>query len=112
MTKGIGKTTLASQDIEELAQYLRAEAGLTVALRFIDEAERSFAQLAHMPRMGAVLDLPSMPVIIRKWHITGFPRILILYHALPDGIEVVRVIDAGRDIAALFPDPAPTPGTH
>jgi len=55
--------------------------------------------------MGAILGfLDTPPVGIRRWHIKGFPRLLVLYRDLPDGIEVVRVLDAGRDIHALFDD--------
>jgi toxin ParE1/3/4 len=101
----IEKTVLATQDIEHLAAYYQAEAGIAVALRFVDNAEHAFQQLSQMPRMGALLGFLHAPHAgIRRWHITGFPRLLILYRDLPNGIEVVRVLDAGRDINALFED--------
>jgi len=102
----IEKTVLATQDIEQLTAYYQAEAGIVVALRFVDNAERAFVQLAQMPRMGALLGFLHAPHVgIRRWHIKGFPRLLILYREIPCGIEVVRVVDAGRDINALFDDP-------
>ena len=101
----IEKTVLATQDIEQLAAYYQAEAGIAVALRFVDNAEHAFVQLAQMPRMGAFLGFLRAPHAgIRRWHIKSFPRLLILYRDLPNGIEVVRVLDAGRDINALFDD--------
>jgi toxin ParE1/3/4 len=101
----IEKTFLATQDIEQLAAYYLAEAGIAVALRFVDNAEHAFEYLAQMPRMGAFPGFLHAPYAgIRRWHIKGFPRLLILYRDLPDGIEVVRVLDAGRDINALFDD--------
>jgi plasmid stabilization system protein ParE len=85
----IEKTVLATQDIEELAAYYQAEAGIAVALRFIDNAERAFEYLAQMPRMGAFLGFLHAPQAgIRRWHIKGFPRLLILYCDLPDGHAV------------------------
>lgn len=36
----IHKNRLATTDIEDLADYYRQEAGLTVAMRFIDSAEK------------------------------------------------------------------------
>jgi toxin ParE1/3/4 len=103
MPKLIDKTTLATQDIRGLAAYYLAEAGMSVARRFIDHAELAFSNLAQMPRMGALLGFQSPPYAdIRRWHIQGFPRLIILYRAIPDGIEVVRVLDTGRDLNALF----------
>jgi len=52
----IEKTLLATQDIEELAAYYQAEAGLAVALRFVDNTELAFLDLAQMPRWEQSLD--------------------------------------------------------
>ncbi len=105
MPQRIEKTALATHDIEGLAAYYLGEAGTSVARRFIDHAELAFAHLVQMPRMGALLGFSHAPHSdIRRWHIQGFPRLLILYRVLPDGIEVVRVLDAGRDLHALFDD--------
>jgi toxin ParE1/3/4 len=111
MAERIDKTSLATQDIEELTAYYLAEAGMAVALRFVDHAEHSFIHLAQMPKMGALVgfQLPQH-ADIRRWHIQGFPRLLILYRPLLDGIQLVRVIDAGRDFHALF-DEADVPLT-
>lgn len=106
MAERIEKTALATRDIEELAAYYLAEAGISVARRFLDHAELALSRLAQTPRMGALLGLPRPPHCdIRRWHIQGFPRLLILYRALADGIELVRVLDAGRNLRPLFDDP-------
>jgi toxin ParE1/3/4 len=105
MAERIDKTVLATQDIEELAAYYLAEAGIAVALRFVDQAEHCFMHLAQMPRMGALVGFHHPDhADIRRWHIQGFPRLLILYRALLDGIELVRVLDTGRNFQALFDD--------
>lgn len=100
----IEKTDQVTPDIEQLVAYYLEEAGISVSRRFIDHAQSAFEHLAQMPRMGALLGLQHPYADIRRWHIEGFPRLLILYRALPDGIEVIRVIDAGRDLRALFDD--------
>jgi toxin ParE1/3/4 len=106
MLERIEKTALATRDVEGLVDYYLAEAGISVARHFIDNAEVAFAHLARMPLMGAHLGFHHPPFAdIRRWHIQGFPRLLILYRALPDGIELVRVLDASRDLHALFDDP-------
>jgi plasmid stabilization system protein ParE len=103
MSDAIDKTAQATQDLDDLAAYYLREAGLAVALRFVDNAEQAFAQIARMPKMGALLGFPHAPHAgIRRWHIKDFPRLLILYQEKPDGIEVIRVVDTGRDINALF----------
>ena len=106
MPDRIDKTDLATRDIEELAAYFLAEAGTAVALRFVDHAEHAFHQLSLMPKMGALLGFENPAIAdVRRWHIQGFPRLLILYRPLPDGIQVIRVMDAARDITALFDGP-------
>jgi toxin ParE1/3/4 len=99
----IHKTGLATADIEDQAQYYRHEAGLAVALRFVDNAERAFEQLCTMPKLGPFLGLDEFTYEdIRRWHIDGFDRLMILYRETADGIEVVRVLHSSRDIVALL----------
>jgi plasmid stabilization system protein ParE len=56
-----------------------------------------------MPEMGRVRDFPHCDLgELRSWAIQGFERSLIFYRALPDGIEVIRVIYGMRDLDRLF----------
>lgn len=72
-------------------------------MRFVDHAERAFNQLLAAPGMGARLGLDELPdEDLRRWHLDGFDRLLILYHETTDGIEIVRVLPTARDIPALF----------
>lgn len=99
----IHKTGLATADLEDLVDYFRREAGPAVALRFIDNAERAFDQVLALPGIGVLLGLDELPYEdIRRWHIDGFERLLVLYRPVEDGIEVVRVLHAARDIPALL----------
>ncbi len=105
MPRRIDKTALAEQDLDNLAVYYLREAGIVVTRRFLRNAEHAFTHLANMPQMGALVGFTKPEQAgIRRWHIQGFPRLLILYRANPDGIEVIRVVDAGRDIIALLAD--------
>jgi len=68
-------------------------------------AERAFAQLASMPRMGAKLGFSDPEIAdLRRLQIEGFPRLLILYRETIVRVEVIRVIDAARDIRSLLDD--------
>ncbi len=99
----IHKTGLATDDIDGLAEYYRQEGGISVALRFVDNAERAFDQILAMPRIGALVGLDELPYEdIRHWHINGYKRLIILYRETADGIEVIRVLHTSRDIATLL----------
>jgi toxin ParE1/3/4 len=41
---------------------------------------------------------------LRQWRIKGFTDFLIFYCPLPDGVEIVRVLHAKRNIAAILED--------
>jgi len=64
----------AEQDIEEIVDYLAREAGLDVALRFIDSFGAACNHLAEhpasgSPRIGWELDLPGL----RPWPVRCAP---------------------------------------
>lgn len=101
----IHKTGLATADITELADYFLAKAGVAVALRFVDHAERAFDRLLANPGIGALVGLDELPYEdIRRWHIDGFGSLMILYREVADGVEIVRVLHTARDIPALLRD--------
>ncbi len=79
MTRRIVRTPLTEADIEDIAEYLRQEAGLAVTMRFVTNAEAAFRALAHTPRIGAVVGLSGLiEPDIRRWHIERFDRLIIL----------------------------------
>lgn len=99
----IHKTGLATTDIEDLADYYLRHGGRGVALRFVDQAERAFSQLVASPTIGAPLGLDELPYEdIRRWHIGGFDRLVILYRQTADGIEVIRVLHTARDLPSVM----------
>jgi toxin ParE1/3/4 len=99
----IHKTGLATTDINELADYYLDKAGMVIALRFIDNAERAFDELLARPGLGALLGLDGLPYEdIRRWQIPGFGQLIILYREMADGVEIVRVLKTSRDIPALL----------
>jgi plasmid stabilization system protein ParE len=108
MTKRISRLPLAEQDIADLAEHYQVEAGLAVALRFAANAEAAIQALAAYPKIGATLGLTTgHERDIRRWHIEGFPRLMVVYRPTETSITVIRVIDAGRDIEELFQDDRP-----
>jgi toxin ParE1/3/4 len=98
----VSKTNRAKRDLAEVATHY-GEESLELELRFLAAAEKSFDRLLAVPEKGARRNYahPRLQTL-RMWPIPDFPRILIFYRRLGDGIEIVRVIHSSRDIEALF----------
>jgi plasmid stabilization system protein ParE len=39
---------------------------------------------------------------LRVFRVSGFEKMLVLYRPRPDGVEVLRVVHASRNLAALL----------
>jgi toxin ParE1/3/4 len=102
MGSRVARTPLAARDIDELAEYLRREAGLAVALRFVASAEAACQVLGEHPHIGASVGQPGAD--IRRWHIDGFSNHVILYRLTNRRAEIVRVLHAARDLESLLRD--------
>lgn len=100
----VDKRPRAIRDLADIAVYLAEESGSDdLALRFLDAAEASFAQLAAMPESGVARKYRDPELEgVRMWRIAGFEQHLIFYRPSPRGVEVIRVIHGRRDIEALF----------
>ncbi len=87
----------ARHDVNAIAVHI-ARDNLLAALRFYDQAEAVFEFIATTPGGGTLID-PPIPSFsgLRFWPITR-RRYLVLYQALPDGAEVLRVIHGARDL--------------
>ncbi len=57
--------------------------------------------LADMPGMGAPREHGGLKGL-RMWPVRGFERHLIFYRPIEDGIEVIRVLHASRDLEGLL----------
>jgi toxin ParE1/3/4 len=75
-----------------------AEGSVEAARRFRDAAEKSFGDLAAMPRMGAPRRaLNAKFAGLRMWRVRGFESYLIFYRPLNNGVAIERVIHAKQD---------------
>ena len=102
MTLRIIKRAKAKDDVIELADYI-ARDNLDAAEGFIKAAEAAFRFLAETPGAGASREY-FMPDLegLRMWPIRGYEKHLVFYRQIPEGLEIVRVIHAARDIEGLF----------
>jgi len=90
------KRPRAADDLIELWDYI-AEDSVTRADAFIDEIDSKFHLLAGQPMLGRSREdlapgLRSLP----------FGRYVIFYEVIPDGIAIVRVLHAARDLGPPF----------
>lgn len=102
MTRRIERSPHVWRDLEEIADHI-AQDSLDSALRFYDAAEAAFNKLAEMPGMGATRTFRNSRLGgVRMWPIPHFENWLIFYRPIDQGIEVLRVVHAARDIQALL----------
>ena len=80
-----------------------AEDSSEAALRFHEAAQTACERLVEMPEIGALRRYTNPKLSgLRMWPIPDFPNLLIFYRTTKDGIEVVRVLHAKRDIERFF----------
>ena len=103
MKSGYKVRRQADQDIDEQAYYFAIEASPEVGHRFLLSVHETFQLLATQPEMGwaARWKTPEL-ASLRVFRVTGFEKMLILYLPLPDGVEILRVIHASRNVRALL----------
>lgn len=90
----------ASQDVDDAVDYYLREAGIDVALGFVDSLEIAYRHLSRYPQTGSPryaheLDLPGL----RTWPVRGYPY-LIFYLEQSDHLDIWRVLHSQRDIPA------------
>lgn len=97
------KRPAARQDLVDTFRYFTLNASLSVARRFIAQAEATFVRLAAMPGMGTPYE-PDHPAyaVLRCFPVSRFPKLIVFYRPIEDGIEVIRVLHGARDISGIL----------
>lgn len=76
---------------------------LRTAQRFLRAAEKAFLRLARMPGLGSPWETQNPEFIgLRVWPIARFRNYLIFYRSTEQGIEIIRVLHASRDLESAF----------
>src|SRR5438105_4443673 len=92
----------ARADIIDIADYLD-QISQALSDRFLDAVGRTLATLEGMPGMGSPYPLTNPRLQGLRGHpIQGFPNHVIFYLPTSDGIEVVRVLYAARDLQSIL----------
>lgn len=108
MTKPVAPRAAAKRDAELIVSGYVDEAGVDVAVNFIDALEGAYRFIsdnpkAGSPRYGMMLDIPGL----RSWRVPGFPY-LIFYVERADALDVWRILHGSRDMPATLVDPDET----
>lgn len=106
MSRVVRKTPRAKQDLVDHYVYI-GERNLRAADRLLRAADEAFRMLARLPGMGRAWESPSPRLAgVRSWTIPSFRNYRIFYRPIRNGIEVLYVLHAGRDIRRLLEDEA------
>lgn len=98
MTKTIKRSSQAKADIKQIAHYIVREAGhQKAAEKLLQRFEDIINLLATYPQMGRQRD--DLQVGLRIYPVEKY---LLVYRVAEQGIEIVRILHAARDIEALF----------
>lgn len=93
----------ATQDLRQLGSYILVNGNADAAVKFLNAAEVTFAQLAKTPKIGKVTRLvASKWGEIRQWRIKDFPDYLIFYRIEETKMEILRVLHGARDLADVL----------
>jgi toxin ParE1/3/4 len=90
------KRPQAETDLDEIWWYI-AQDNPDNADRFLDKIEERCQELAQFPHMG--ISREELMLTLRSLPLGNY---LIFYLPIEDGIEVVRVLPAMRDVDAIF----------
>lgn len=96
---------IARREIVRHGSYLEEHAGREVTDRFLAAVADTMEELARMPRMAPLCGFTSDALRrVRRWPVKGFENWLIFYQPQRNGIEVIHVLHAARDIESLLND--------
>jgi toxin ParE1/3/4 len=92
----------AEEDIREIVLYI-ADDNPDAADAFRAALENARERLADLPEMGTIRHFGNPELInLRMLPVPKFKKYLIFYLNNDDGLEIVRVLHAARDIPSLF----------
>lgn len=89
---------LAEIELEDIVVYIGVhERRPETALKIADEIHAKAIEYARHPQIGK-----RHPCFHDDWRYFVHKRWIVVYREHPDGIEVLRVVDAARDLNKLF----------
>jgi toxin ParE1/3/4 len=100
--KPVFRRRSAIRDAEQATIYYAREAGLDVAKRFVDALEAAYETIGERPGTGSPRHGRELEVSgLRSRLVARFP-FLIFYREHEDRVEILRVLQARRNIPAIL----------
>ena len=93
------RTSEAEDDLVQIWAFI-AERNLRAAEGLLNTINEKCELLAHSPEIGR--RRPELDPDLRSFPVGNY---VIYYHRVEDGIEVIRVLHAARDVEVIFDDP-------
>ncbi len=98
MARPVRLRAVAVADVDRAVEWYRTEAGVEVALRFVDAIEATVDRIGRSPRGGSLrlafeLDIPEL----RFRQVPGFPY-LVFYVVADEVVDVWRILHTRRDV--------------
>jgi toxin ParE1/3/4 len=92
----VSYTNQARSDLHDIRDHIAADS-IDDAERFVDLIKEKFQLIAETPHIGRARD--DLAPLLRSFPVGNY---VVLYRVLENGIEVVRVLHAARDILEFF----------
>ncbi len=92
----------ARQEHEQIAVRIGMDRP-SAARRFLAAAQKTYANLAAMPEMGALwkAEHPRFQGL-RYFSISRYPNYVIFYRPLFDGVEILHILHGARDMQSIL----------
>jgi toxin ParE1/3/4 len=91
----------AYQDAIELADFI-ARSSLSASIRFAEAFDETCSKLGDVPELGSPWESDFAHHLgLCYWPVVGFPNHLVFFRRIADGIEILRVAHASRDLGTI-----------
>jgi toxin ParE1/3/4 len=96
VTHRIIVTPAAEADLAAIAAWIAGQADVTTALSYVDRVQARIMRLRDFPKRGK-----ARPEFGNGMRSLSFERrLLILYRIDEDGVRIVRIVGAARDLSS------------
>ena len=93
----------ADQELGDQAAFYAAKGSPSLGHRFLLAAHKTFTLLATQPEIGWHPKFRhSTLAAARVFRIRGFEKVLVIYRPIKNGIDILRVVHASRNLEALL----------
>jgi toxin ParE1/3/4 len=90
-------TEEADRDVDAQADYYRDRGTPGTAERWLLRTRKAFEFVAANPGLGEEVR-PGL----RAWRVEKFKQHLVIYRAMPERVEIVRVVHGASDLDAIL----------